>query len=180
MISVTQLEPIGFDPAVTDPPYSASQRQPCERGQAMITAAQNIFARDGNVTEAELMLAGFTVDEICEYTPDVKRALMEANRRPPDRFPQLAQRFRDGIPSQPPMMDGDGNELTEKQLWNWHRYCRAYAALKIDPTQNQRIRVFEIAKWIVRSLPLLPTEALKLETELAKHFQKIINQAGAQ
>lgn len=159
------------------PFHEFPERGLCPRGRAMLDTARDILTREGAVTETELRMAGYSYDEIIEYAPKVQAALREEHCPPPDRFPQLADRFRSAIPALPPMMAG--NNLTVEQLSLWRTYCRALAALKVDPTNGQRMRVFGLADQYVRTLPLIPSETRSLQNAITRHLARFVTTADA-
>lgn len=159
-----------------DYPYPECAGNP--RLREMTEAARDILSRDGGVTADELRMLGFSSTEIVEYAPQIERAVRQANRTAFDRFPDLADRFRHALPKHPPRMGG--NRTTEKQAWIWQAWCRAHAAMKIDPSKEQAARCLMLASEYSATLPILPREEKALTQHLRAHLGRILERRETQ
>jgi hypothetical protein len=113
------------------------------RAQAMADAMLDIAARGcGGATVAELVQLGFALAEITEHFPAAKtiadaRAVSQA-RPAPDTTPDIVAKALQAVAWRPPMPRGA--VATQAYTVDWHAYCRAVAALKLDPWPGQRER----------------------------------------
>lgn len=113
------------------------------RAQEMADAILDIMARGcGGASVADLVQAGFTTAEITEHTAAARKIVddrRETVQRPaPDLAPDVVRKALEAVAYRPPMPRGA--TATQAYTIDWSAYCRAVAALCLDPSPGQRER----------------------------------------
>ncbi len=113
------------------------------RATEMADAMLDIAARGwGGASVADLVQHGFTAAEVTEHHPAAKKLadarFVSVQRPAPDLAPDVVRKALEAVAYRPPMPRGA--TATQAYTIDWSAYCRAVAALRLDPSPGQRER----------------------------------------
>jgi hypothetical protein len=167
------------------PPRASSQVRPAfpfpeedahPRAQEMADAMLDIAARGcGGATVAELVQLGFTPAEITEHHPSAKQIADARHvmvvRPAPDLTPDIVAKALEAVAYRPPMPRGAVQ--TQAYTVDWHAYCRAVAALKLDPWPGQRERCLTQLRKVLDRTELFSHMTADILVRVAKGLEKV-------
>jgi len=146
------------------------------RAQELADAMLDVAARGcGGATVAELVQLGFTAAEIAEHHQAAKtiadQRFVSQARPMPDLTPDIVRKALEAIAHRPPMPRG----ATQTQAYtvDWHAYCRAVAALKLDPWPSQRERCLALLARVLDRTELFSHMTADILIRVGAGLQKV-------
>jgi hypothetical protein len=146
------------------------------RARDMADAMLDIAARGcGGATVAELVQLGFQPAEITEHHAAAKKLAdarhVMVTRPAPDLTPDIVQKALEAVAYRPPMPRG----ATQTQAYtiDWHAYCRAVAALKLDPWPGQRERCLALLARVFDRTELFSHMTADILVRVGKGLEKV-------
>jgi hypothetical protein len=147
------------------------------RAAEMADAMLDIAARCcGGASVAELVQLGFTPAEITEHHPAAKKAAdarsVTRQRAAPDLSSDVVRKALEAVAWRPPMPRGA--VASQAYTIDWHAYCRAVAALRLDPVNPaQRERCLRLLRKVLDRTELFAAMVDDVLTKVGKGLERV-------
>lgn len=146
------------------------------RAAEMADAMLDIAARGcGGASVAELVQLGFTPAEITEHHPAAKKAAdartVTRQHAGPDLSPDVVRKALEAVAYRPPMPRGA--VASQAYTIDWHAYCRAVAALRLDPHAGQRERCLRLLRKVLDRTELFAAMVDDVLTKVGKGLEMV-------